>query len=80
MGPASQPSDSRQLLLGVLFGFLLMIGTMLATLWGLGALSAPAIASPHEHIVITSDQLDMIDARPTAVWRFRDEWLTPRSK
>lgn len=80
MGPASQPNDTRQLLLGMLLGFLLMIGTMLATLWGIGALSAPTIAAPREHIVITSDQLDQIEAKPTAVWRFRDEWLTPRPK
>ena len=83
MAPDSDADETRQLVLGMLVGFILMVGTMLGAMWAMGAFppgGATAVDVARQPIVISSDELDTADAKPTAVWRFRKEWLTPQPK
>jgi hypothetical protein len=67
-----QPNGSGQFLIGLGLGLALVLLLALVTLFELGRLpvgapddvGAPAVQAAPE-------------ARPTAVWRFRSEWLTP---
>ena len=71
---SGQPSGHGQFVIGLLIGLVFMLVMTLATLFELGYFSAdgdvaglraaPAVPEP----------------KPTAVWRFRSEWLTPQSK
>ena len=82
IAPGSGPSDTRDLVLGMLVGFLFMLATMLGTLYYMGALPSvgtTAVDAPRGYIQISSDDPDPA-AKPTAVWKFRSEWLTPQPK
>ena len=66
---------NAQFLLGVGLGLAFMLLTSLGVLYGLGYW--PAQAGSFEG---AQADRDVAEPRPTAVWRFRSEWLTPRPK
>ena len=72
-----QRRGNGELVAGILLGLVLTALVAMATIWAIGALSGPS-ATFAEPPVVTSD--DMAEARPTAAWPFRKEWLTPRPK
>jgi hypothetical protein len=69
---SGQPSGSGQFAIGLLIGLALAAMTVLGALYQLGYF--PAGDSAIERAPIARD---VPEARPTAVWRFRSEWLTP---
>lgn len=62
----------------MLVAILVMVLTMIASLWALGP-ELPSIAVQWAPPAAIEADLD-VDARPTPYWRFRDEWLTPRPR
>jgi hypothetical protein len=72
---SGQPSRSGQFLVGVALGLTFMLLTVLATLYGLGYISARDEGAADDAVA-----RDVPEARPTAVWRYRSEWLTPQPK
>jgi hypothetical protein len=67
--------QNSQFLVGVALGLAFMLLTVLGTLYGLGYLSSQDGVAGSASVV-----RDAPEARPTAVWRFRSEWLTPQPK
>lgn len=71
--PANPADEARQFVLGALVGMLLMVAIVLVTLYGLGHLFP---AADHIDGAVAPSEEVLVD-KPTPVWRFRAEWLTP---
>lgn len=72
--------ETRDLLLGAVLGMVLMVAIVLGTLYAFGYFARlPAVddGGTGGRIVVTSEDLTPAP-RPTAVWKFREEWRTPR--
>jgi hypothetical protein len=72
---SGQRSGSVQFLLGAGVGLAFMLLTALGVLYGLGYWPAP-----DGPVADAQVDRDVPEPRPTAAWRFRSEWLTPRPK
>jgi hypothetical protein len=68
-------SASSQFAIGLLLGLAIVLLTVLATLYELGYF--PAQAGEAQGAPAVREEPG---PKPTAVWRFRSEWLTPQSK
>jgi len=72
---SGQSSGSRQFAIGLALGLAIVLLTALATLYELGYF--PARAGRDEGARAVGEEAE---PKPTAVWRFRSEWLTPQPK
>ena len=70
-----QPSGNSQFVIGLVLGLAFVLLTVLGTLYELGYFPAQAGA-----VESTPAVLEVPVPKPTAVWRFRSEWLTPQPK
>ncbi len=76
---ADPTNQTRHFVVGLVIGLVAMVAVAMVTLFELGYWPperAEEIRAPH---VFTADDLEPAP-KPTAVWRFRSEWLTPRAK
>lgn len=68
--------SSREFLLGLVVAFVTMIVVVLATLYLLGDREETAPTAAARPRVYTAEDLTPAP-KPTAVWKFRQEWLKP---
>ena len=75
----NKPTGAGQLAIGIVVGLSITLFVLVTIMlvYGRTVYSVPRIdETPSEPIVIENGVL----VRPTPLWRFRDEWLTPRPK
>jgi hypothetical protein len=76
VAPGPDTSSTREFLLGVGVAFVTMLVVVLATLYLLGGFQSDTPAAAVGPRVYTAEDLTPAP-KPTAVWKFRQEWLKP---
>ena len=74
-----QRDDARQFVAGALFGVVVLVLVTFVTLALTGYIDLSSLVYDWRPEWNKNDAI-IVESKPTAVWPFREEWLTPRPK